>query len=188
MKFRIIALLVSLVLVFACFVSCGDADQGKNGDNGVATDALTGNDIENDDVVRGGSLSLSAEVIDKQLAVSVNLSGNKGVAAFNVEIHYDNTKIRPVEIIDSQLVDPAVIFSNIQQGADVIPELTFATAFYSNPSDFTGDGVLLTMLFDILEGASGDTELSLLSDEGGIANQNVETVVFELTGCKVTLG
>lgn len=188
MKFRIIALLVSLILVFACFVSCGDVDQGKNGDDTVATDALTGDASENDVVVQGGKLSLSTEIIDNQLAVSVNLAGNKGLAAFSLEIHYDNTKLRPVDFIDSQLVDPGVILSNIHQGAEVIPELTFATAFYSNPSDFTGDGVLFTLLFDILEGASGETELSLVAEEGGFANQNVEMVVFELEGCKVTLG
>ncbi|MBR6603797.1 MAG: hypothetical protein IKK94_07265, partial [Clostridia bacterium] len=66
--------------------------------------------------------------------------------------------------------------------------LEFATALYINPTDFTGDGVLYVMSFEILEGASGETELSLVSNIGDNTNQNLEDVIFTLEGCTVNLG
>ena len=88
----------------------------------------------------------------------------------------------------AELVEPSNIVSNIQQGGDVVANLEFATALYINPTDFTGDGVLYVMSFEILEGASGETELSLVSNIGDNTNQNLEDVIFALEGCTVNLG
>lgn len=119
---------------------------------------------------------------------TVSLTENPGVAAFNIQLHYDNTKLFPVEITDSELVDPYVISSNIQQSEDIVSELAFATVYYANPTDFTADGVLFTMLFNILDGASGETELTLVAKDEGVVNQKIEEVILTLEGCTVNLG
>ncbi len=186
MKTRIFVLLLALVLMLSCFVSCGEKVEG--GADSTDTDAITGNVPETDAKVDGGVVSVSAEVVGNQLFASVAISGNQGLAAFNIQLHYDNTKLRPVEITDSELVEPSNIVSNIQQGGDVVANLEFATALYINPTDFTGDGVLYVMSFEILEGASGETELTLVSNVGDNANQNLEDVIFTLEGCTVNLG
>lgn len=191
MKLRIFALILSLIIALGCFVACGNvSDGGKDTDTdtSASTGAVTGNAVVTYPVVEGGTLSVNAEVVGSQLVASVSVAGNPGLAAFNIQLNYDNTKIQPVEITDSELVDPYVIASNIQQGPEVIPTLTYATAFYANPSDFTGDGVLFTMTFNILEGAAGETEITLECGEGANTNQNFDDIVFTLQGCTVNLG
>ncbi|MBQ8207505.1 MAG: hypothetical protein IJZ89_02085 [Clostridia bacterium] len=190
MKLRIFALLLTLILALSCFVSCGNTGDGKDTDTAVdsGTEAFTGEAVDTDPIVEGGTLSVVAEVVGTQLVASVKVDGNPGLAAFNIKLNYDNTKICPVELTDSELVDPTVIASNIQQDPEAVSELTYATAFYANPTDFTGDGVLFTITFDILEGATGETELSLTCDKGGNTNQKFEDIIFTLEGCTVTLG
>ncbi len=188
MKSRILILLLSLVLVLACLASCGDKVEGDAESNNAGTSAITGDAPETAVKVDGGVISVSAEVVGNQLFASVSISGNQGVAAFNIQLHYDNTKLIPVEITDSELLEPSNIISNIQQGGDAVADLEFATALYFNPTDFKEDGVLYVMSFQILEGASGETELSLVSNIGDNTNQNLEDVLFTFEGCKVNLG
>ncbi len=187
MKTRIFALLLSLVLVLSCMVSCGEKTNDNSESGAADSNPITSQTPETDAKVDGGVVSVSAEVVGNQLFASVSISGNQGLAAFNIQLHYDNTKLRPVEITDSELVEPANIYSNIQKGGDAVAELDFATAVYINPTDFTGDGVLYVVSFEILEGATGETELSLVSNIGDNTNQNFEDVIFTLEGCKVNL-
>ncbi len=188
MKRRIFALILSLVLVLAFLVSCGEKVNGDAENNNTGSGAVTGNVPETDAKVDGGVVSVSAEVVGNQVFASVSISENQGLAAFNIQLHYDNTKLRPIEITDSELVEPSNIYSNIQQGGDALANLQFATAVYINPTDFKGDGVLYVMSFEILEGASGETELSLFSNIGDNTNQNLDDVLFTFEGCKVNLG
>ncbi len=188
MKTRIFALLLSLVLVLVCFVSCGDKTNGDSESNNADTTPITNNVPETDAKVDGGVVSVSAEVVGTRLFASVSISGNQGLAAFNIQLHYDNTKLKPVEITDSELVEPSNIYSNIQSAGDAVGDLDFVTALYINPTDFTGDGVLYVVSFEILEGAAGETELSLVSNIGDNTNQNFEDIIFTLEGCTVTLG
>ena len=189
MKLKIFALLLSLFVILAAFASCGGTTTSEESDtdSAEATDSATEN-IVTDPVVEGGKLAVSAEVIGNQLMATVSLTENPGVAAFNIQLHYDNTKLFPVEITDSELVDPYVISSNIQQSEDIVSELAFATVYYANPTDFTADGVLFTMLFNILDGASGETELTLVAKDEGVVNQKIEEVILTLEGCTVNLG
>lgn len=193
MKLKIFALMLALVLALSCFVACGNTTDSKDTDgkdSAVDPDTNAITDISNDTYpsVDGGKIFVDAKIVGNQLIANVCVDGNPGLAAFNIQLHYDNTKIRPVEITDSELVDVAVIASNIMQDPEVIPELTYATAFYANPSNFTGNGVLFSMTFDVLEGASGESELSLVCEEGSNANQDFEVVIFELQPCTVNFG
>ena len=188
MKIRIFALILSLVLVLTCMVSCGEAVNGDVEGSDADTTPITVGVPETDAKVDGGVVSVSAEVVGNQLFASVSISGNQGLAAFNIQLHYDNTKLKPVEITDSELVEPSNIYSNIQAGGDSASELDFVTALYINPTDFTGDGVLYVVSFEILEGVTGETELTLVSNIGDNTNQNFDDVIFTLEGCKVDLG
>ena len=188
MKTRIFVLILALVLVLSCMASCGEAVNGDVEGGDADTNTITEENSETDSTVDGGNVSVSAEVVGNRLFASVSISGNKGLAAFNIQLHYDKTKLKPVEIVDSELVEPSNIYSNIQSEEKAAAALDFVTALYINPTDFTGDGVLYVVSFDILEGATGETELSLVSDIGDNTNQNLEDVIFTLEGCKVSLG
>lgn len=187
MKTRIFALILTLVLVLSCMVSCGEKVSGDPEGSDADTNPVTAVVPETDAKVDGGVVSVSAEVVGNQLFASVSIVGNQGLAAFNIQLHYDNTKLKPVEITDSELVEPANIYSNIQNSGAAVEELDFVTALYINPTDFTGDGVLYVVSFEILEGAAGETELTLVSDIGDNTNQNFEDVIFTLEGCKINL-
>ena len=187
MKTRSFALLLSLILILSCMVSCGENVNGDVESTGEDTSVITVDAPETDATLNGGAVSVSAEVIGNQLFASVAISGNQGLAAFRIQLHYDNTKLRPVEITDSELVEPKNIYSNLQNVGEGIADLDFVTAVYINPTDFTGDGVLYVVSFEILEGATGETELSLISNIGDNTNQNFDDVIFTLEGCKVDL-
>ncbi len=212
MKFKIFALLLTLILVIGCFCACNEAkykdedtDNGKSTDSVELTDtadssdtskisdteALTGaitGGSENSGVTKQGKLTLTAEVVGDQLVAKVNLSDNPGVAGFHLRVDFDNTKLCPVAITDSELVDCKYIYSPISKEDAVLSDFEFVNAFYFNPSNFTKDGLLFSLTFDILDGASGETELTLACEDGDNTNENLEDVIFELENCKVNLG
>lgn len=184
MKF--FTLFLAFVLVLFCLVSCGEAEKGisdDTSDTGAFTDGISTEESIND-----GKVSVKAEIKEDQLVATVDIAGNPGVAAFNLELGFDKTVIRPVSFTASELVSGATVLSNVQQGGDALAALDTVTAYCFGASDFTGDGTLFTVVFDILEGASGETELTLYSPAGGNANQNLKDIVFELEGLKITLG
>ena len=188
MKTRITAILLAM-LIICCFVSCGkkDNNQTDNTDDTVSTaddtGALTAGYETAGEPVDGGVLKVTA-TCDDDIYVTVSVSGNPGFAAFSFALEYDNTKIRPVEIVSAEgaLVDAANITTNIQQSEEVTVALTRATAFYSGAADVTGDGTLLTMKFAKV-GDFDTTEIVLSADDGSFVNETYQDVLFTVENC-----
>lgn len=185
MKTKIFAILLALVLVCS-FVACGDAktgdeDKGTETEALIDTEALTGAEPQYETEgtpVEGGTISIEGKIENDMLYATVSVTGNPGLAAFNLSLNYDNTKICPVEVIPGELV-PGDITSNIQQSEEITATLTNATAFYYGPENFEGDGELFTMTFKVLD-ASDAIEITLGAGEGAFVNETLQNVTFDL--------
>ena len=90
--------------------------------------------------------------------------------------------LRPVELLDSDVASADAYLSNLSLGADVVPTLDILSAQYVQPGNFIIDGYLVVANFEILEGASGETKITL--DASDITDQfinDMEFIVEELT-------
>ena len=170
MKIRVFSLILALVLTVFCLSACGN----------------DGSEPELEPV-EGGEIVLKAKLVDGKIHAEVSVIENPGIAAFNLSLKFDNTKITPSEILSSDLVSADSIYSNLSQDAETVKALTEVTALYTSPSDLEGDGVLFTMVFDLLDGAAGEIEIALEADQGGIVNEEYRDVNFTLKGGKITL-
>ena len=170
MKLKFFASVLSIVLLAFCITSCGEKNNTNNSDN---------------DIVTEGEFELSAEVTDGRLNAVVTLKTNPGIAGFNLIIGFDNEKLRPVGFGDADIISHEQLTSNLQWADVKIEEIDKVSAYYVVPNDFTDIGVLLTLTFDILDGASGITELTLDCDN--ITNQHLQDMKFSVNKCMVAL-
>ena len=173
---RFFAILLVLALVVCCFAACGKKDENNGDENGDKAPTY-----ESQVEVEGGTLELQTAVEDTTLYVSVVMQGNTGIAAFTLNLEYDNTKCVAREFTGSELIDYEEITSNIHQyeaGSDGRAALNSASAFWVSPANITGDGVLFTLAFDVVDASAEDFGLKLVCASDSFANQNFEAVVF----------
>ena len=185
-----------IVVLSASLFACGAKDGGNDTetDNNrylqtfENTEAVTEPEtVEPMPDIEGGVMKVRAEVTDGKVIATVSVEGNPGLAAFNLTLGFDDTLLRPVSINGVGDFEDAIV-SNAQQSADIVATLTNVTALYVSPSNFEGDGDLYTVEFDILDGASGETELTLTSNPGSQVNQTFNEVIFTFESASVTLG
>lgn len=192
-KIRNSVIAIMIVVLSAGLFACGAKDGGKDTENkdtqtAVKTEAVTEPEtVEPMPDIEGGVMKVRAEVADGKVIATVSVEGNPGLAAFNLTLDFDDTLLRPVSINGVGDFEDAIV-SNAQQSADIVATLTNVTALYVSPSNFEGDGDLYTVEFDILDGASGETELTLTSNPGSQVNQTFNEVIFTFESASVTLG
>ncbi len=123
----------------------------------------------------------------KEVTVPVRIVNNPGIAALNIQINYDKTKLTPVTIELGSALGVGTVTSNIQQGGDM-NRFDFVTAYWDNPANVTGNGDLVNVTFKVAEGLEDQLiPVTVSYNSGGIINQNYETVDFNLIGGGVKL-
>lgn len=169
---RFLAILLVLTLAVCCFAACGKKDEnnGKETDNDVPP-------YESQVEVEGGTIELQTQIDGETLYVSAVISENTGIAAFTLTLEFDNTKCVAREFTASDIIDYESITSNIQQSEDKSAFENASVVWY-NPTDVTGDGVLFTLAFDIIDASAEDFGLNLVCEKDSFANQNFEAVLF----------
>ena len=175
---RFLAILLVLTLALCCFVACGKKDENDGNETDDKAPAY-----ESQVEVEGGTLEVQTAVDGETLYVSVVMAGNTGIAAFTLNLEYDNTKCVARELTVSEIIDYESITSNVQQfdgDDDGRAALTSVSAFWVSPSDFTGDGVLFTIAFDIVDATAEDFGLKLICENDSFANEKLEAVVFSV--------
>ena len=195
-KIRNSVIAIMIVVLSASLFACGAKDGGNDTetDNNrylqtfENTEAVTEPEtVEPMSDIEGGVMKVRAEVTDGKVIATVSVEGNPGLAAFNLNLGFDDSLLRPVSINGVGNFEDAIV-SNAQQSADIVATLTYVTALYVSPSNFDGDGDLYTVEFEILDGATGETELTLTSDPGSQVNQTFNEVIFTFEGATVALG
>ncbi len=170
---RFLATVLVLTLALCCFAACG-----KNNENdGKETDTDEAPAYESQVEVEGGTIELQTQIDGSTLYVSAVIAENPGIAAFVLNLEFDNTKCTVREFTASDVIDYESITSNIQQYEDK-SAFTNASAIWSNAGNITGDGVLFTLAFDIIDASAEDFGLNLVCANDSFANQNFEAVLF----------
>ena len=182
---KIAIFLLVAVLAIGCLCSCGsEEDKGDAADTTVETEIKTEAQTEAITApdpyipVDGGKLGLSYEIVDGKLYVSGSIEENPGVAGFNLNLTFDQTKVCPIEFTDAQIVSVDEILSNLHQGPEVSAQAGIVTVFIIKAQDVTEDGKLFTVSFDILDGAAeaGYMEMSLVVDAEGCVNSALQKI------------
>ena len=123
----------------------------------------------------------------KEVTVPVRIANNPGIAALNIQINYDRTKLTPVTIELGSALGVGTVTSNIQQGGEM-SRFDFVTAYWDNPANVTGNGDLVNVTFKVAEGLEDQLiPVTVSYNSGEIINQNYETVDFNLIGGGVKL-
>lgn len=118
------------------------------------------------------------------VTVEIFLQNNPGIAALQLLIGYDNTKLQLMNAEDHGLLGAnSASFGNLRR----IPySLTWDDSGAS--SDHIEDGVLAVLTFLIFDTAEpGDTEITLSVVQGGTFNLDLDDVVFQTVNGTVTV-
>ena len=169
---RFLALILVLALAVCCFAACGKKDEADGKETGDKAPAY-----ESQVEVDGGTIELQTTVDGTTLYASAVVKDNPGIAAFVMNVEFDNTKCTVKDFTASDLVDYENILSNIHQYDDR-SAFNSASAIWSNAENITGDGVLFTLAFDIIDASAEDFGLKLVFEKDSFANSDLESVLF----------
>lgn len=133
----------------------------------------------------GPILSISEEsgTAGGEVSVTVSVKNNPGLAGFVLDLEYDSQKLKPVEVIQEDILSEGLFHSNLDAQTD---KNIFKVTWF-NVSDLSEDGSLYTVKFKILSKEKGTIPITLSYEEGNIANQKLETVDFKTKNAKVTV-
>lgn len=113
-----------------------------------------------------------------KISVPISLKNNPGIASMSLKVHFDSTVMKLVEVKDA-----GVLGSQVHSPGYTEPySLTWAND--TATTDFTTNGTIVTLTFEIFEDATvGQYPISISYDYDGydIYNVNVERVKFETT-------
>ena len=122
-----------------------------------------------------GKLTVNAgDIKDGKVEVKVELSENPGIAGMVFSLVFDKTKLTVNSYTKGTALGGSPL-SNLDQGGAMTnyDEVTFQ---WSNPSNVTSNGTLLTVVFDVHSGDWEETELNITYNPGDIANQTFDDV------------
>ena len=101
-------------------------------------------------------------------------NGNPGFASYNAEISYDSSALKLVEIKEGALT--------AGKGGFFLGEVSTGLTGYMATADVTGDGVLFTAVFEVLDAKAGDYAISAAIVPGSSSNAAGEAASFSITG------
>jgi len=117
---------------------------------------------------------------DKKIALTLSVKNNPGIASIILSLVYDNTALELTEIeynteIGGQTVYPQELESPV-------------TLYWINGfADTTGDWILATLYFDILEGVTDEYEIQLSYNPDNVYNIAEENLDFEVIHGKIVV-
>ncbi len=115
------------------------------------------------------------------VTVPVSVSDNPGIATFALQIDFDKTRLTPISAVMGPTLTAGSLVSNIDQGADM-NRYDFVSSYWVNPSNVSGNGVILELTFRIADTApEGDVPLTVTLKPGDVANQHREDVELDVT-------
>lgn len=133
------------------------------------------------------TISIDAEVVDNTVVTTVSITDNPGIAGYSLRMNFDTDKLVPVSIEQGTVVGGMGVISNIDLTED-LSTLENVSAVMASTANVKKDGVMFTVVFDIKNGAKGEIEFSLFSQEkDAIVNAALKPVDVEIKGTKINL-
>ena len=106
--------------------------------------------------------------------VTVSLENNPGIASFELEVIYDETKLKWTDITHSDLGG---------EWSTAVGE----NVLWVNVEDYTEDGVILTLIFEVLKDTSGEASVSVAYNNGDIFNVDEKDINFEVVAGSIAI-
>ena len=117
------------------------------------------------------------------VTVSVTIQDNPGIIAAAMEVVYDHTQLKLLEVEDENLLQEPTFSANVEQYPYY---LSWNDALASD--NHTDDGLLVTLTFAILEDARpGTVEIALSGDANDLFNWDLNNVPFVFRSGTVTV-
>jgi len=118
---------------------------------------------------------------------AVSITGNPGIAGYNLLLEFDNTKLTPVSISEGYALSGMAFISNVSGATgERLAELNAVTAVWVSAENDSGNGVIYTVLFRAAPDAAGTTTLNLVSRD--IANADEQAIEAILVGTAINFG
>lgn len=121
----------------------------------------------------------SGETVD----VEVEISNNPGIIALSFDIQYDATKLKLIQAEDKQILGSSTSLFGKDTSANPYRLCWDDLADKNNE----GNGVVATITFEILEGATGEAEVDVILNQGSTFNIDMVDVKFEVSGGRIII-
>ena len=92
----------------------------------------------------------------EQITIPICIENNTGLMGFSFEVSYDNKKLSPVSVVHGDLTTTGMLNDSIETSKDNAFKVNWSAS-----DNVSGDGTLFNVTFNVLEDASGDTEIEL---------------------------
>ena len=122
--------------------------------------------------------STEGKVGDK-VEVTVSLEDNPGIAAMMLTYRYDDTALKFISAAANEDLLGGMWYVSKDR-----PNAVYANMINNNGEDFKKDGVVLTITFEILEGAKPENEVKVICEAG---NWSLKKVGFTSVPGKISL-
>ena len=129
------------------------------------------------------SVSSPSGLPGQEVEISVSISGNPGIAMFNIIMEYDKMMITPVSFESGNVITTGQIISNIMDPGQTAPDSI--NIFWFNAFDLSADGELFTVKFLISNEAAGSIPVSISLKE--ICNQYLDNLEYQINNSVITV-
>ncbi|MCL2776298.1 MAG: stalk domain-containing protein, partial [Oscillospiraceae bacterium] len=113
--------------------------------------------------------------------ITVSITGNPGIAAFNLVLVFDSSIVTPVSI--EKNVATGTFASNLESAGG--EELDSITAVWVDNADYTEDGALLSVKFKIKDEAQGNIKISVT---GKMCNYDGDDIDASIVNGGINIG
>ena len=120
-----------------------------------------------------------------RVAVTVSIKNNPGVAVMKLKVGYDAAAMTLVDVVDGGILGTAM---HAKTDADLQKQpYTVSWMNFTATKDFSENGVLVTLYFELSEDADGAYAITLNYGKNDILNTTVQEVPFSTRDGKVTV-
>ncbi|MBP3936189.1 MAG: leucine-rich repeat protein, partial [Clostridia bacterium] len=120
-----------------------------------------------------------------RVAVTVSIKNNPGVAVMKLKVGYDAAAMTLVDVVDGGILGTAM---HAKTDADLQKQpYTVSWMNFTATKDFSENGVLVTLYFELSEDADGAYAITLNYGKNDILNTTVQEVPFATSDGKVTV-
>ena len=158
--------------------SGGTSDSSNTTDSSVSTESS--DTTESRELPTFVASETKAVAGDQNVAVTISLKNNPGVASIILTLTYDNTYLDFTEIKYNLKIDGQTVYPQ---------ELQSPTTLYwiNGFADTTGDWILATLYFNISEDAKGEYEIQISYNPDNVYNIAEENLEFKVIHGKIII-
>ena len=158
--------------------SGGTSDSSNTTDSSVSTESS--DTTESRELPTFVASETKAVEGDQNVAVTISLKNNPGVASIILTLTYDNTYLDLTKIEYNSKIDGQTVYPQELQSP--------ATLYWINGfADTTGDWIFATLYFDISQDAIGEYDIHITYDADNVYNILEENIAFDTVVGKIII-